>query len=153
CPRREVTPPLRPHLPTAASPRALLHRRGAVPPLERRRPAPPGFRARPRRAPTARSLCERSVLRQRRSSEPLRQTRNFNGMLSIWTRDLAAKTRCGEHLARVTEARRIECASNALHGIEVVLAEHFRQVGFLICPDAMLTSNGSAGFDTVAKNL
>src|SRR6185369_9176497 len=86
-------------------------------------------------------------------SETLSDAGPLEWMLSVRSRHFAAQPRCGKDLAGIAEAIRIECASQALHGVEIVLTEHLRHVRFLVSTHAVLAGDGSSSVDTVLKDF
>src|SRR5262245_61593237 len=86
-------------------------------------------------------------------SETLRETRPLDWMLPVGPRNFAAQSRGGEDLAWIAEAAGIERAAQALHRVEIVLAEHLRHVRFLVGADAMFAGDGATGVDAVLKDF
>src|SRR5690348_10363852 len=74
-------------------------------------------------------------------------------MLSIGTRDLAAKPRRRQDLARIAQPLPIECVAELLHHVQVVIAEHAGHVLLLVDADAVLAGDRTAGVYTVAEDL
>src|SRR5262249_49917009 len=73
---------------------------------------------------TAGSCCSRELTSGVIKSEPLRDTGGLDGVRDILARRFAAKARTRKDLGGIREQQRIEGATDALHSIQVRLAEH-----------------------------
>src|SRR5262249_39113414 len=85
---------------------------------------PPTDPAGPHPRASMRSRWHPSVRAEKFPSETLSEAGPLDRMLTVRSRDFAAQPWSREDLAGIAEAIRIECASQALHGVEIVLTEH-----------------------------
>src|SRR2546425_5508715 len=81
-----------------------------------------------------------------RRLEQSRHTRDLQGVRLIGPWFLRAETWPRKNLIGVRQSLRVEGTSNALHGIEVGLGEHYRHELFLLLPHAVLAGDRAAGF-------
>src|SRR5262245_21107503 len=99
------------------------------------------------------SGLRRLVREFRWTLEPLGEAGPLNRMLTVGTRNFTAKPRGRENLSGIAEPRGIEGASQTLHRLQIVLAEHSRQVSLFIGSDAVLARDRSPGVDAVLENF
>ena len=93
--------------------------------------------------------CSRIRPAQKRSASPA----SSSGCARCGPGHLAAEPRRREELAGVREPGRVECRAQALHRLEIVLAEHQRHRAGLVGADAVLAGDRAAGVDAGLEDL